>query len=289
VTVLLGFVVGALTVQFLRIGARNMLASPVLTRTNVRGISVPTSGGILIVVAVLVIEAGRAVLGAAGIGHDPGLTIQRSEVLFAVFGFGLLGLIDDLLGDSASRGFKGHVAALLRGEITTGFLKLFGGAGVAVVLVATPGFKTGRGLLVDAVLIALAANLGNLLDRAPGRTIKAAMIAYVPLALVLGGGALGIAIAPVMGAAFGLFGDDVRERLMLGDAGANVIGAVLGLGVVLGRGEVSRTTALIVLIIANVAAELVSFSDVINRVPPLRFLDRLGRIDNAQPGQSSRS
>ena len=93
-----------------------------------------------------------------------------------------------------------------------------------------------------------------------------------------------------MGAAFGLLGDDVRERLMLGDAGANVIGAVLGLGVVLGRGEVSRTTALIVLIIANVAAELVSFSDVIERVPPLRFLDRLGRSPEApQAGQSSRS
>ena len=289
-TVLLAFVVGAVTVQFLRLGAKNMLASPVLTRTNWRDVSVPTSGGILIVVAVLVIEAGRAVLGAAGIGHDPGLTIQRSEVLFAVFGFGLLGLIDDLLGDSTSRGFTGHVKALLRGEITTGFLKLFGGAGIAVVLVATPGFKTGRGLLVDAVLIALAANLGNLLDRAPGRTIKAALIAYVPLAFVLGGGALGIAIAPVMGAAFGLLGDDVRERLMLGDAGANVIGAVLGLGVVLGRGEVSRTTALIVLIIANVAAEIVSFSDVIDRVPPLRFLDRLGRTpETPQAGQSSRS
>src|SRR4029078_8164624 len=91
-----------------------------------------------------------------------------------------------------------------------------------------------------AVLIALAANLGNLLDRAPGRTIKAAAIAYVPLAFVLGEGAGGVAIAAVMGAAFGLFPDDARERLMLGDAGANVIGAVLGLGVVLGRGEGAR-------------------------------------------------
>ena len=108
------------------------------------------------------------------------------------------------------------------------------------MLVATPGFATGRRLLVDAVLIALAANLANLLDRAPGRTIKAAAIAYVPLAIVLGTGPVGVAIAPVMGAAFGLLADDLRERLMLGDTGANVIGAILGLGVVLGRGEVSR-------------------------------------------------
>ena len=198
-------------------------------------------------------------------------------MLFAAFGFGLLGLLDDLLGDGSARGFRGHLRALVHGEITTGFLKLFGGAGIAVVLVATPGFATGRRLLVDAVLIALAANLGNLLDRAPGRTIKAAIVAYIPLAFVLGTGAVGIAIAPVMGAAIGLLPDDLGERLMLGDAGANVIGAVLGLGVVLGRGEVTRTTALVALVVANVAAELVSFSSIIDRVKPLRALDRLGQ------------
>lgn len=285
-SVVLGLVVGALTVQLLRIGARGMLASPVLQKANYRGHVLPTSGGILIVLSVLVIEAGRAALGALGVGESSDLSIERSEVLFAVFGFGLLGFIDDLLGDDSSRGFVGHVRALFRGEITTGFLKLFGGAGVAVVLVATPGFATGRRLLVDAVLIALAANLGNLLDRAPGRTLKAALIAYVPLAIVLGDGAVGVAIAPAMGAAFGLLPDDLRERMMLGDAGANVVGAVLGLGVVLGRGEVTRITALIVLIIANVAAEIISFSSVIDRVPPLRWLDRLGQRPERQSGRS---
>jgi UDP-GlcNAc:undecaprenyl-phosphate/decaprenyl-phosphate GlcNAc-1-phosphate transferase len=286
VSVVLGLLVGAITVQFLRVGASGMLASPVLARANYRGKVLPTSGGVLIVLSVLVIEAGRAILGALGVGDDPGLTIQRTEVLFAVFAFGLLGLIDDLLGDSSARGFRGHLRALFHGEITTGFLKLFGGAGVAVVLVATPGFATGRRLLVDALLIALAANLGNLLDRAPGRTLKFAALAYIPLAFVLGDGAVGIAIAPAMGAAFGLLGDDLRERLMLGDAGANVVGAVLGLGVVLGRGQVTRTTALILLIVANVAAEIVSFSTIIDRVPPLRWFDRLGRCSDAEPPEA---
>jgi UDP-N-acetylmuramyl pentapeptide phosphotransferase/UDP-N-acetylglucosamine-1-phosphate transferase len=277
-TVVLGLVVGALTVQLLRVGAAGMLRSPALLRPNYRDRVIPTGGGILIVLAVLVVEAGRAGLGALGVGESSDLTIERSEVLFAVVAFGLLGLIDDLLGDGTRRGFRGHVRALARGEITTGFLKLFGGAAVAVVLVATPGFATGRRILVDAVLIALAANLGNLLDRAPGRTLKAAAIAYVPLAIVLGEGFVGVAIAPAMGAAFGLMPDDLRERLMLGDAGANVVGAILGLGVVLGRGEVTRITALVVLVVANVAAELVSFSSIIERVPPLRWLDRLGRL-----------
>jgi UDP-N-acetylmuramyl pentapeptide phosphotransferase/UDP-N-acetylglucosamine-1-phosphate transferase len=276
-SVVLGLVVGALTVQFLRVGASGMLESPAIRRPNYRQHVVPTAGGVLIVLSLLVIEAGRAIFGSLGIGDDPGLTIQRSEVLFAVFGFGLLGLVDDLVGDGAKRGFRGHVGALRHGEITTGFLKLFGGAGVAVVLVATPGFATGRRLIVDAVLIALAANLGNLLDRAPGRTIKAAIVAYIPLAAVLGTGTVGVAIAPVMGAAIGLLANDLREDLMLGDAGANVIGATLGLGAVLGRGEVTRGTALGLLLVANVAAEIWSFSTMIDRVPVLRWFDRLGQ------------
>ncbi|MSO79161.1 MAG: hypothetical protein EXQ79_06105 [Acidimicrobiia bacterium] len=275
--VVLGLVVGAITVQFLRVGALGMLSAPAMQRPNYRGHKLPTAGGVLIVIAVLVIEAGRAAFGSLGVGDTVDLTIQRSEVLFAVFGFGLLGMIDDLIGDDRRTGFRGHVGALFHGEITTGFLKLFGGAGVAMVLVTTPGFATGRRLIVDAVLIALAANLFNLLDRAPGRALKGAVVAYVPLAILLGTGPVGLAIAPVMGAAFGLLGDDLRERLMLGDTGANVIGATLGLGVVLGRGEVSRWTALGLLIVANLAAEVWSFSTIIERVPPLRWLDRLGQ------------
>ena len=119
-------------------------------------------------------------------------------------------------------------------------LKLVGGAGIAVVLVATPGFKSGRRLLVDAVLIALAANLGQpARPRAGAHDQGRRSSPTCPLAIVLGTAPIGVAIAPVMGAAFGLLGDDLRERLMLGDTGANVIGAVLGLGVVLGsrRGD----------------------------------------------------
>ena len=80
-----------------------------------------------------------------------------------------------------------------------------------------------------------------------------------------------------MGAAFGLLGDDLHERLMLGDTGANVIGAALGLGVVLGTEESTRIATMLVLLALNVAAEMVSFSDVIDRVAPFRWFDRLGR------------
>jgi UDP-N-acetylmuramyl pentapeptide phosphotransferase/UDP-N-acetylglucosamine-1-phosphate transferase len=276
VSVVAALVVGVITVRCLRLGAEDMLRSPTLMRHNYRDRIVPTAGGVLIVLAVLVVEAGRAALGAIDIGRN-GLTEARSLVLFAAFGFALLGLIDDLLAQGEDRGFRGHLRALREGRLTTGFLKLFGGAGIAIVLVASPGFATGRRLLVDALLIALAANLANLFDRAPGRVIKVAIVAYVPLAIALGPSDIGVAIALVMGAAFGLLGDDLYERLMLGDTGANVIGAVLGLGVVIGLSETARLTVLIVVAALNIAAELVSFGAVIDRVPPVRAVDHWGR------------
>jgi len=276
VTVIVALAVGLVTVRFLRIVSGEILSSPALERQNYRGHLLPTAGGLFIVLTVLLIDAGRAVLGALGVGPESGLSEARSAVLFAVFGFGLLGLIDDLAAVGEDRGFKGHLRALREGRVTTGMLKLVGGAAVAVVLVATPGFKSGRTLIVDALLIALAANLGNLLDRAPGRTIKFGLVAYVPIAIAIGTAPIGIAVAPVMGAALGLLGDDLHERLMLGDTGANVIGAVLGLAVVLGSRDSIRLAVMLVLLALNVAAELVSFSHVIDSVPALRWFDRLG-------------
>jgi UDP-N-acetylmuramyl pentapeptide phosphotransferase/UDP-N-acetylglucosamine-1-phosphate transferase len=187
-------------------------------------------------------------------------------------------LVDDLAAVGSDRGFRGHVGALRRGRVTTGLLKLVAGAGIAVVLVATPGFKSGRSLIVDALLIALAANLGNLLDRAPGRTIKAGLLVYVPIAIAVGTDPTGVALAPVMGAVFGILGDDLHERVMLGDTGANVVGAVLGLGVVLGSQESTRIVVMLALLALNVAAEAVSFSRVIEAVPLLRRFDGAGRL-----------
>ncbi|HEX5616281.1 MAG TPA: hypothetical protein VFZ83_14100 [Acidimicrobiia bacterium] len=273
----LALAVGFLAVRFLRVTTRDLFRVPTLQRENYRGATLPTAGGLLIVLAVLLVEAARAIIGAIGVGDEPGLDVPRSLTLFAVFGFGLLGLVDDLLASGDTRGFRGHITDAAKGRLTTGFVKLAGGAAIAIVLVASPGFASGRRLIVDAVLIALCANLGNLLDRAPGRTLKVGVLAYVPLAIALGGGAVGVALAPVMGAALALLRDDLGERLMLGDTGANVVGAVLGLAVVLGLDEPARVTVLVVVALLNIAAELVSFSAVIDRTPPLRALDHWGR------------
>ena len=94
------------------------------------------------------------------------------------------------------------------------------------------GRSPGR-LIADAVLVALCANLANLLDAAPGRATKVGAAAFVLLVIGVGVPAALVAPAVVVGAALGLLLDDLREHLMLGDAGANALGAVLGLAIVL--------------------------------------------------------
>ena len=274
--VVLAWIVGFLAVRFLMRTGQELWFSPALARENFRGGTVFTAAGLVLVMAVLIVEAGRSGLGAIGLGDAPGLNAARPLVLFAAFGFGLLGFIDDTLGGE-DRGFRGHVVALAHGRLTSGMVKLLGGAAIALVLAAAPGFVTWQRLFADAVLIALAANLANLLDRRPGRVIKCSLLAYIPLAIVAGAGPVGVAVAPLMGAALGVLPEDLRERTMLGDTGANVLGGVLGLVVVLECSRTARNVIFLVLIALNLASEFVSFSRVIDAVPPLRYLDQLGR------------
>jgi len=53
---------------------------------------------------------------------------------------------------------------------------------------------------------------------------------------------------------------------------------VLGLGVVVTCGPTARTAVLVVMALLNLVSEQVSFSRVIAAVPPLRALDRWGRL-----------
>jgi UDP-N-acetylmuramyl pentapeptide phosphotransferase/UDP-N-acetylglucosamine-1-phosphate transferase len=154
---------------------------------------------------------------------------------------------------------------------------------VALVLAgAVDGDRPGR-VLVDAALVALAANLANLLDRAPGRTIKYALVAYVPLGLLAGTAATGVALAVVAGSAAALVWGDLRERFMLGDAGANALGAALGMATVLEASPDVRTVVAVVLLGLTLVSEAVSFTRIIQAVMPLRLFDQLGRLTAEEP------
>jgi hypothetical protein len=277
VTLLAGVVAGWLAARLLWFVLRPAFAAPVFQRLNYRDRSLPTAAGLVLPVTLLVVEGGRIAAGAAGVGESDTLDGGRALTLLAALGLAMLGTVDDLAGDASSRGFRGHLGALRDGRLTTGGLKLVGGGALALVVCAPLSDGGLASLARDAALVALAANLGNLLDRAPGRALKSGLLAFVVLAVTVQASVALVPAAVVIGAALALLRDDLRERLMLGDAGANVIGGVLGLGVVLACAPSTRGVCLVVVLGLNLAAEVVSFSRIIDALPPLRALDRWGR------------
>lgn len=183
-----------------------------------------------------------------------------------------VGTYDDLAGDESARGLAGHGAELASGRVTTGTVKVVGlGAGglVAGALL----HRRWRDAVAAGALVAGCANLGNLLDLRPGRAMKAGVAA----GLAGLSGPAGPAVASGLGAAAALLPEDLAERVMLGDSGAGALGAVVGVGLASNATAVAlrRRVALVAALV--VASEFVSFSKVIESVPPLRAVDQLGR------------
>lgn len=276
--VLIGVATGFLAARLLWATSAGLFAGPGLERQNLRGRLVPTGVGVLLALAVLLVEGGRAVAAAAGVGSDVPPGPARVAILVAAVGFAALGFFDDVCGGEAERGWRGHLGAVRTGRLSAGGVKLLGGGALALTLASATGSGTSLGrLAADGALIALAANLANGFDTAPGRTVKVGLVAWAPLAVMAGTGPVGVALAPPVGAALGLLPEELDERLMLGDAGANALGAALGVGALLQFGPAARTAITVVLALLNLAAELVSFTGLIERAGPLRRLDRLGR------------
>ena len=276
----LAFALGAGWSAAAWLSARVLFAAPVFARRNVRGVDVPVGVGILAIFGAVAADATLAFVDAVA-GHQQAHALERAAwppILVVAVGFALLGIVDDLAGDHGDKGFRGHLRALARGRLTTGSLKLVGGGLVA--LAAVGGVTTGVGrLLLGAAVVALAANAANLFDRAPGRAAKVSSVAALALAATASASErpLVIGVAAVVGGVAGLVVFDLREQLMLGDAGANPLGAVLGLGVVLTTGVAPQVVVLVGLVALNLAGERISFGAVIDRTGPLRALDRAGR------------
>lgn len=196
----------------------------------------------------------------------------RLATAVAVGSAAAVGAYDDLAGDATARGLAGHGSQLAAGNVTTGAVKV-AGIGAGGLLAGLLLRSHVRDALTAGALIAGCANLANLLDLRPGRAIKTGLGSGV---CVLSAPA-GPAVAAGLGAAAALLPDDLGERTMLGDTGASALGAVIGIGLASGAtsSALRRRSALVTALV--IASEFVSFSKVIDRVAPLRFLDRLGR------------
>jgi hypothetical protein len=164
--------------------------------------------------------------------------------------------------------------------VSAGAVKVAGiGAAAAVAAVLTRS-GCGPAALVDGVLttglVAGTANLVNLLDLRPGRAGKAGALAA---AATVRGPAGGLVAGP-LGATLAVLPDDLGERVMLGDCGANAVGALLGLRLASMSGRAPRAGLLAAVVALTLASEKVSFTKVIEATPGLRELDRLGRLSS---------
>jgi UDP-GlcNAc:undecaprenyl-phosphate/decaprenyl-phosphate GlcNAc-1-phosphate transferase len=242
-------------------------------KANYRGRRVAFPFGVLSVAGALVALIPLALLERlelAAVFHPETLTVT-----VYVLGVAFLGLVDDTLGGEP-RGWRGHGKAVLQMQLSTGALKAAGSLGLALYATSYLGFATGRWLLASAVLV-LATNVFNLLDLRPGRSTKAFVL--LGAGLTIGAAsvrplwALGVFVGPALVA--GVY--DLRERAMLGDTGANLLGALAGLWLVLTLSEIGQVVALAVLAAITVYGELYSITKLVERMPLLRELDSWGR------------
>ncbi len=247
-----------------------VIADSVPKVRNYRGVEVGVGLGVVwlmwTVAIALVSRLAPAVVPVVAMASDtavwnamwPGREFAWPLVLGA-FAFGF---VDDMFGDRSVRGFRGHLAEMRRGKLTTGGLKLLGIGLLAAAFAADSSQVAGGAAeamgpvipfltwLLATVVIATSANFVNLLDLRPGRALKG----YSALAVIgclasgvatwelIGAGAGGVSVpAPVLalaavaaiavfvlGPVVAVWRYDLGERGMLGDAGANAMGALAG-------------------------------------------------------------
>lgn len=233
-------------------------------RPNYRGLLIPVAAGISFPLVLL-------------ISYLPYryFSIDSSGIIIGVILMALLGLIDDLLGNRDAMGFKGHIRSLLKGQLTTGGLKMLMG-GMVALYAATYCSQEWYWWLINALIIALATNFINLLDLRPGRAIKGFLIFLIPV-LALNEQINWWLLLPLLGIVLAYFPYDLRARAMMGDAGSNVLGFILGYYMANLPGTGLKLGALGILLALTLLSERVSFSQIIEKVALLRYIDQLGR------------
>ena len=240
------------------VGRRHPGGASLWQRKNFRDRQVELSGGP---------GAGAGLVAALAVARAPGPLVAAGAAA-------VLGGYDDLAGHTHARGLRGHAAALRSGVITSGMVKMIGLTAAALWSAPSRPRRPAR-VLVDVMLIAGTANLINLLDLRPGRALKAILGVGLPLMVVDGPG--GDSAAAAIGVSVALLPADLAEQQMLGDCGANALGAALGWSLAARLRGSGRLLATATVVGLTVISERVSFTQLIERQPVLAALDKWGR------------
>jgi hypothetical protein len=251
---------------------------PTTSAVNHRGASVPLSLGFALTAGVATSLLAGTLPGLRGAevpARDLWLLVSVGLVFIA-------GVYDDRQ-PARVHGLRRHAGELVHGRVTSGMLKLVAAIVAALVwaLASSAGGASGHvwRTILGVPVMAGAANLWNLLDVAPGRALKASL--PVAIALLLAG-RTGLAWAALLIAVV-LLPLDLGERGMLGDAGSNVLGFVLGVLAFDRLATPGLAVVLAVILLLHAVAETVTLSRIIRGAAVLRFLDDLGRVRPVDP------
>lgn len=267
--ILLGAVVETIVLRLIV----NMLLESGAVRKNYLDHNIPVSGGISFPISLLLVFLFFILISR----YDAGL----DTYLIGIIAISFLGFIDDMLGQRDTLGFKGHFGALFKGKLTTGGLKALGGGLVAFFLalslmVEEPGSSWGE-IILNTFIIALFTNMLNLLDLRPGRALKGYLFFLIIIVIMAAGQVNWLLITSLLGIVIAYFPLDLKARVMMGDAGSNVLGLSLGYFSVLFLSLPCRIGILLFLIAIHIYTEKFSLTRTIERVPWLRVIDQLGR------------
>jgi UDP-N-acetylmuramyl pentapeptide phosphotransferase/UDP-N-acetylglucosamine-1-phosphate transferase len=251
-----------------------------LVRDNYAGRQVAFPGGAVLIACSLIALAPLAFLDDRADLDLLAPELRRWAVF--ILGMAMLGLLDDSLGRGARRdtprGWRGHARAILDGRFSTGAIKAIGALALAAYAASGRG-QEGFDYVRDLALLLLATNLFNLLDLRPGRVEK--VFALLLAGLCLGAWTLepleivGVFVGPVAVVAY----FTMREHVMLGDTGSNLVGAIAAVAMLETLGEGGRWVALGLVAALTIYGEFRSITATIERNGPLRALDELGRPD----------
>lgn len=244
-----------------------VIADAGFVQRNYRGDLVPSSAGAIVALIYVSVLLGWHVLAPDRLLTSLGLLVAAMA---------LLGFVDDVWGDKRTQGLLGHLQLLLTGGLSTGGVKAV--CGIIVSFAAARSVVDDwYTVIVGAFVIALSANAVNLLDLRPGRAVKGSVVATGLLFVFSATAPVWMYVMPLVAVLVAYVPHDLQARAMMGDAGANPVGAAIGLAATVALSPAALALTAAALVLLHVVAERASISRIIEEIPALKYLDELGR------------
>jgi UDP-N-acetylmuramyl pentapeptide phosphotransferase/UDP-N-acetylglucosamine-1-phosphate transferase len=238
-------------------------------KANYMGEEIPTGAGVVLFLSAL------AVVSVSFLCLPDVLKQEAVIFLLAMAGYTCLGLMDDFWGSGSCRGLAGHMKKLMGGRMTTGSLKAMAGGAIALFVSSTYG--PWALIPLNTLLLALSVNMINLLDLRPGRAGKCYLALAVIFAALFPSRPEMAFTALTAGSLLAYLPLDLKARAMMGDAGANALGAALGLTAIWLFDVRTKLLYLAALLLLHAVAEKYSLTRIIASNRMLDYLDKLGR------------